>query len=194
MDRKRRVVASWEQEFKRITASPMASASYRIAEYDKDWPAQFEQEKARVVSALGIDEGCVVHVGSTSVPGLAAKPIIDMMVGIPAVEEAGRRVTLLEDIGYEHRGETVPGTLYIRKETPRRYNLHLTEHRGVFWEDHLLFRDHLRAHSDSRERYETLKRELMSRLAADPPAYNDGKSDFIRATMADARRELESSP
>lgn len=170
----------------------MASSSYQIVEYDADWPAQFEQERALVASSLGIDEGLVVHIGSTAVPGLAAKPIIDMMVGIPTIEGAGPSVASLEGIGFEHRGETVPGTLYIRKATPRRYNLHLTKHNGAFWADHLLFRDHLRAHSEARERYERLKRGLMSRLAADPPAYNEEKSGFIRATVADARGELES--
>ena len=171
----------------------MVSPSYKIVEYDADWPAQFEQERALVASALGIDEGHVVHIGSTSVPGLAAKPIIDMMVGISAIEEAEGVVASLEGVGYELRGERVPGTLRLSKATPRRYHLHITAQAGRFWVDLLLFRDHLRSHADARKQYGRLKRDVRSSLAADSPprAYNEGKADFIRATMAEARRECE---
>ena len=81
----------------------------------------------------------------------------------------------MESIGYEWRGDTVPGTLYLRKAGPMRFNAHLTRHDGVFWKEHLLFRDYLRADPKEAERYADLKRELMSRLAHDPPAYNTAK-------------------
>ena len=172
----------------------MASPSYRIADYDPDWPALFDQEKARVVAALGIAEERVLHIGSTAVPGLGAKPIVDMMVGVSSMAEAPKQVPLLEAIGYEWRGETAPGTLYIRKAEPRRFNLHMTPYRSDFWETHLLFRDYLRTYRDAAVEYEALKRELMSRLAHDPPAYNDGKSDFIRAIVSRARAGLGEGP
>ena len=101
----------------------MASPSYRIVEYDHRWPALFEEEKALVVAATGIAPQHVEHIGSTAVPGLGAKPTIDLMVGVPSVEDAQRQVEALEGVGYEWRGETVPGTLYIRKAEPRRFNL-----------------------------------------------------------------------
>ena len=169
----------------------MVSPNYKIIEYNPDWPDLFEQEKARVVSALGIGEERFQHIGSTAVPGLGAKPVLDMMAGIPSMATASKLVPLLEAIGYEWRGETLPGTLYIRKAEPRRFNLHVTAYGGAFWEDHLLFRDYLRAHRDACVDYEALKRDLMSASAHDPPAYNDGKTDFIRAIVNRARAGLK---
>ena len=128
------------------------------------------------------------HIGSTAVPGLGAKPIIDLMVGVPEVEGAQRQIEALEGVGYEWRGETVPGTLYLRKAEPRRFNLHLTRWEGEFWIDHLLFRDFLRIHPETAQEYEDLKRELMARLASDPPAYNAAKASFIQSILQQARR------
>ncbi len=167
----------------------MANPSYRIVDYDPHWPALFQQERARVVSALGIDGKRVQHIGSTAVPCLGAKPTVDIMVGIPSVVQASEHMPPLEAIGYEWRGETVPGTLYIRKAEPRRFNLHMTAYGGSFWQDNLLFRDYLRSHREASIEYEALKRGLMSRLAHDPPAYNDGKSDSIRTILYKARAE-----
>ena len=170
----------------------MAISSYRIVEYDHEWPAMFDEEKSLILSVLGIDQQHVAHNGSPSVPGLGAKPILDIMVGIPAMEQARAYVQPLQGIGYECRGETVPGTLYIRKAAPRRYNVHMTEYGGGFWEEHLLFRDYLRAHQDVSGQYEALKRRLMAELGPDPDraaraAYNDGKTAFIRAVVDKAR-------
>ena len=164
----------------------MIRPSYRIVEYDPHSPALFEEEKARVLIVLGINGDRVAHIGSTAVPGLASKPIIDLMVGVRAAEDTDVLVPRLAAIGYEHRGDTVPGTLYLRKAEPRRYNLHMTAHDGDFWVDHLLFRDYLRAHPDVARDYEELKRSTMAKLAHDPGAYNDSKAGFIEAVIARA--------
>ena len=159
-------------------------------EYDRRWPALFEKEKALIVEATGIAPERVEHIGSTAVPGLGAKPIIDLMAGVPKVEESQRQIEALEAVGYEHRGESVPGTLYIRKAEPRRFNLHMTQWEGSFWTDHLLFRDFLRTHPETARQYEDLKRKLMARLASDPRAYNDGKSSFIESVVERARERI----
>ena len=86
-------------------------------------------------------------------------------------------------VEYERRGETVPGTLYLRKAEPRRFNLHMTQWGGKFWLGLLLFHDFLRAHPETARQYEELKRELMARLASDPQAYNDGKASFIESIL-----------
>ena len=168
----------------------MTSPSYRIVKYDHRWPVLFADEKALVVAAAGVPPEHVEHIGSTAVPGLGAKPIIDLMVGVSKVEDAQREVEALEGLGYHWRGETVPGTLYLRKAEPRRFNLHLTQWKGKFWIDHLLFRDFLRTHPEKARQYQELKRELMSRLASDPPAYNDGKTSFIESVVQQARTRL----
>ena len=125
-------------------------------------------------------------------PGLGAKPILDMMLGVTRPSNVYRYLERLEGIGYEHRAETVPGTLYLRKASPHRFNLHVTDYEGAFWVEHLLFRDYLRAHRDVALRYENLKRALMSTLASDPPAYNEAKADFIERIVAAARVEATS--
>jgi len=117
------------------------------------------------------------------------------MVGIPGfnLDRVQSLLQPLESIGYEYRGETVPGTLYIRKAEPRRYNLHMSEYGGVFWEAHLLFRDYLRSHKDLARRYDELKRQLIARLAPEPDrtAYNDGKTAFINSVLDEARAEVK---
>ena len=165
----------------------MRSPSYRIVDYDHGWAALFEEEKALVVAATGISPNRVEQVGSTAVPGLAAKPIIDLMVGVPRVEDAQREIDALRAVGYDWRGETVPGTLYLRKAEPRRFNLHMTQWGGGFWLDLLIFRDILRTHPETARQYEDLKRDLMTRLASDPPAYNAGKTSFIESIAQRAR-------
>ena len=171
-------------------SSGVTSPSYRIVDYDHGWPSFFEEEKALVAAATGIAPERVEHVGSTAVPGLGAKPIIDLMVGVPRVEGAQREIDALAGVGYDWRGETVPGTLYIRKAEPRRFNLHMTQWGGNFWTDLLLFRDFLRTHRETARLYEDLKRELMVRLASDRPAYNDGKAPFIESVLQKARERI----
>ena len=174
----------------------MPTSSYRIVDYDPRWPQQFQQEKSSIVAVLGIHSDRVEHIGSTAIPGLGAKPIIDLIVGIPSSAESDgiqQFLQPLQSIGYQHRGETVPGTLYIRKAEPRRYNLHMTQHGGDFWVAHLLFRDYLRSHEDLAHRYEDLKRQLIAQLAPEPDraAYNDGKTTFINCVLEQARAEAE---
>ena len=165
----------------------MIRPSYRIVEYYPRSPALFEEEKARILAVLDVDGSRVAHIGNTAVPGLASKPIIDLMVGVPVMEDAGVFVERLQGIGYEHRGDTVPGTLYLRKAEPQRYNLHVTAYEGESWVERLLFRDCLRAHPAVAREYEELKRGVMARLAHDPPAYNDAKAEFIEAVVVRAR-------
>ena len=164
----------------------MTSPSYRIVDCDHGWPVLFEEEKALVAAATGITPKRVKHVGSTAVPGLGSKPIIDLMVGVPGVprvEDAQREIDALRNMGYDWRGETAPGTLYLRKAEPRRFNLHITQWGGEFWQDLLLFRDSLRTDPQTARQYEDLKRVLMARLASDPPAYNAGKTSFIESIV-----------
>ena len=166
-----------------------AAPSYRIVEYDGVWPVAFQAEKRLILSTCVVDETAVVHIGSTSVPGLGAKPTVDIMVGLPAAAAYDGPIDVFQGIGYEHRGETVPGIAYLRKAAPRRFNLHLTRLRGEFWVDNLLFRDYLRAHPEVAAEYERLKRQLMARYARAPQSYNDGKAGFIASVLRKARQE-----
>jgi len=148
----------------------------------------FEAERALLAAGLGLSPGHIEHIGSTAVPGLGAKPIIDVMVGVDSPEAFARYVALLSPLGYEHRGETVPGTLYNRKQGPPRANAHLCVFGGQFWEEHLLFRDFLSANPTTASAYESLKRQILVDVGPDPPAYNAAKEDFILGVLREARR------
>ncbi|MBK6317613.1 MAG: GrpB family protein [Dehalococcoidia bacterium] len=163
-----------------------AHPSYRIVPHDPDWAPIFESERALIAAALGLPPGQVQHIGSTAVPGLGAKPIVDVMVGVEEEAAYPRYVALLAPLGYEYRGETVPGTLYNRKQGPPRVNAHLCVLGGEFWSEHLLFRDYLRANPATAGDYEALKRRILDEVGQDPPAYNAAKEGFIRGVILDA--------
>jgi len=150
-----------------------------VVEYDPAWPAQFEEEQAEVRRALGELLVALEHGGSTSVPGLAAKPIIDMWAALRApVREAD--INAMAAIGYEYLGESaLPDQDYFVKTTPRVCHLHCYPAGHPEWDRHLSFRDWLRAHPEGAAAYARLKRELAERFPADGLAYTEAKSDFI---------------
>lgn len=151
-----------------------------LAEYDPAWPAQFEAEKARVVAALGPTLATIEHVGSTSVPGLAAKPLIDIVLAVPdstdeaayvpALERDGYRFVLREPDWFEHR--------LLRRE-PRRVNLHVVTIGCTEIAQMTGFRDWLRTHDEDRLRYEAAKRSLASGEWSEMQDYADAKTDVV---------------
>jgi putative glutamine amidotransferase len=156
---------------------------YGIVDYDPVWPARFEEEAERIRRALGDIAVRVEHVGSTAVPGLAAKPTIDVQVSVEAVVPRGPIVEPLVALGYEFWGDPVdPEHEYFRKEANgvRTHQLHVCPV-GSEWERrHLAFRDHLRAHPEDARRYADLKRRLATEHPNDVPSYNDAKTALIR--------------
>jgi GrpB-like predicted nucleotidyltransferase (UPF0157 family) len=161
-----------------------------IAPYDPFWPRAFALERTRIEAELGDAVTAVEHVGSTAVPGLGAKPIIDIMIGVSAIQHGERCIEPLMRLGYDYRGEAgIPGRLYFRKlaDGSRTHHIHLVEQGCDFWERHLLFRDHLRRHRHDARRYEILKRRLAARFGEDRIGYTEGKTAFIDAALARAR-------
>lgn len=171
-----------------------------IVDYDPAWPEQFEAEKTRIIEAAGRWITKVHHVGSTSVPGLASKPIIDIMVGLRAHADGEKTIEPMESAGYEYRGDAgVPGRYYFRKvtESPvpgqmfdgvgRTAHIHMYEESHPEWEAHLLFRDFLREQPAIMSRYADLKRKLAAEHPHDRPAYSEGKTDFIKVVVGRAR-------
>ncbi len=166
----------------------------RIVDYDPAWPAAFEDERGRIARALaGLGDGIVAieHAGSTAVPGLAAKPIIDILVGVRDLSVGEESVRPMEALGYEYRGEAgVPGRFYFRKGNPRTHHVHMVVHGGEFWESHIAFRDLLRTRGDLVEEYGALKRKLAERYGNDRVAYTDAKTPFIQAALSHARTPI----
>jgi rfaE bifunctional protein nucleotidyltransferase chain/domain len=169
----------------------------RIVPYDPRWPEMFEEERRRILEACGGAVAAVEHVGSTSVPGLGAKPVIDLMAGVRSLDDAPLCVTPLHRLGYVYvpRLEILmPERRYFRRGRPGAgtHHLHMVELGGDFWVKHLLFRDYLRAHPEAARDYETLKRKLADAHGSDHGAYTDAKTDFILSAV-EKQKEVVSS-
>ena len=167
----------------------MPTSAVRIVPYDTTWPREFEAEAARIERACDGLPIRLEHIGSTSIPGLAAKPVIDILAGRPGNVPGERYVAAFKQIGYEHKGAYgIPGRNYFRKGTPRTHHVHLFSVSSEMWRDHLLFRDYLRAHPEIAREYETIKRELVTMYLHDKEQYTDAKGPFVRSIV---RRALD---
>jgi GrpB-like predicted nucleotidyltransferase (UPF0157 family) len=159
-----------------------------IYPYDPAWPEHFQKEAARITEVLGGFAVRIEHVGSTSVPGLAAKPVIDIMVGLKSVDDGPRVIVPLEQLGYAHwyedpaRAERLYFVRWVDEaRSSRLSHIHAAPVGGTFWTELLLFRDWLRCDTANAARYETLKRDLAKQYINDRDAYTAAKTQFVRA-------------
>lgn len=150
-----------------------------LVSYDPQWPEMFTQEAAKIRAALG--ENCVTihHVGSTSIPGLSAKPIIDM---VPVVKDILKvNAAALESLGYEGRGEL--GMLFRRYFSNRVCHVHIWEEGNPEIDKHLIFRDYLMSNPEELKRYETLKLDLAKTFSQDRASYTLSKDNLIKEML-----------
>ena len=125
-----------------------------VVDYDPRWPAMFEEERARILEAIGEWLIDVQHVGSTSVPGLAAKPVIDLMPELRDLADAEHCIAPMEALGYEYVPQynaLLPERRYFQKGTsfPRTHHAHMVQRDTAFWRRHIEFRDYLRSHPEA---------------------------------------------
>ena len=153
-----------------------------VISYNPIWPIQFESEKSAIESSLGDVVVGVHHVGSTAVEGLAAKPIIDIILEVRSLESLDQSTPKLELMGYEAKGEFgIPGRRYFRKgRSQRTHQIHTfkTGDHNIF--RHLAFRDYLSRHPDARREYQELKIKLAMDCNDDLDFYCDGKDTFVK--------------
>lgn len=157
-----------------------------LVDYDPDWPVLFEEEKVRLETALkGVAHG-IEHYGSTSVPGLRAKPILDILVGIHPLEDWIRCKTPLENLGYDYAEQAGVPNHYIfgrgRDRSERTHLVHVVEFNGESWQSNLLFRDALRADPALREKYLVTKQHAATAAPTGRSKYNEDKHAFIEET------------
>jgi GrpB-like predicted nucleotidyltransferase (UPF0157 family) len=158
----------------------LESGIVRVVDYDDRWPLLFTEEARRIRGECGTLPLRLEHVGSTSIPGMCAKPVLDIAAGRPGEASIADYVAALERAGYEHRGERgLPGREYFRRGEPRAYHLHLVEEGGPLWRDYIAFRDYLRAHTEVAHELADLKRALAARFAHDRDAYLDAKGPHV---------------
>src|SRR3977135_2442654 len=161
------------------------AGSIVVSDYDPNWKTLFKQERTRIKNALGSFALAIEHVGSTAVPGLPSKPIIDLLVGVPGIEGAmARCIEPIEALGYNYIPEYVswlPGELFFRKGPPGpwTHHMHVMELSCPRWEALLVFRDYLRAHPEAAQAYADIKRDLAASSVDNIAAYRNGKTVFV---------------
>lgn len=155
--------------------------SIEVVAYDPAWPAVFEELRRRVWDVVSDVALTIEHVGSTSVPGLAAKSVIDMSVVVASTAEVARAIERLAAIGYVHRGNLgIEGreAFHSPPELPR-HHLYVCPAGSLGLRNHLALRDYLRMHPQAAQAYAALKQSLASEVDGDIDAYVKGKSAFI---------------
>jgi GrpB-like predicted nucleotidyltransferase (UPF0157 family) len=164
-----------------------------VCDFDPAWPAIFDQERARLRAVLGSVVTNIEHVGSTAVPGLAAKPIIDMLVGVRSLSEAKSScLEPLQALGYTYIPEYeswLPGEMLFRKGVPGpwTHHVHVIEPSSPRWEEYILIRDYLRRHPEIAHAYANLKKALV--FDDDIAGYRNAKRPFLHAVIAKAQAE-----
>ena len=167
-----------------------------LATYDPRWPIMYEEEKTKILAVT--DKAVAIeHIGSTSIPGSRAKPVIDILVGIRHLADVEECIEPLHTIGYEYRPgnkQLIPNTEYFRKgpSGANTHHLRMVEAESDLWQQYTLFRDYLRMHPDEAQRYERLKVEAYERHGRYLPL--EAKKNFIESIIAKARSEGTSSP
>ena len=164
-----------------------------IEDYDPRWPQLFEMLRSRLSAVLDELAISIEHVGSTAVPGLPAKPIIDIDVLLRLSTDLPVVITRLADLGYEHRGDLgVSGREAFRaKSDAVHHHLYVCPPGSREYDRHIAFRNYLRAHAADANVYALLKRELASKFVSDREGYNQAKNEFVQRILQRTLKTLE---
>jgi GrpB-like predicted nucleotidyltransferase (UPF0157 family) len=162
----------------------------KVVAYDPSWKSQFEREANRIAHALGEIVVSLHHIGSTAIPGIFAKPIIDILLEVGDIVQLDDKRAAMEQLGYEAIGEFgIPGRRYFRKDNPsgtRTHQVHAFQVNSPEIERHLAFRDYMIAHPLEAQTYSALKQRLALEHPEDIEAYMDGKDAYIKEHEARA--------
>ncbi len=161
----------------------------KLVPYSSEWKRLFAEEERVLRASIGAYVMDIQHVGSTAIPGLEAKPIIDIAVAVRRLEDVEKCIEPLERLGYEYKGdEGHPGRFFFAKGGPSRrtHYVHVVEWNSDSWKNLLLFRDYLRQHKEAAEEYAKLKRELARKSQGNRAFYTPGKAEFIESVLSRA--------
>ncbi len=156
----------------------------QVVPHDPHWPDAFESEAKIVATAFGENVVATHHIGSTSIPNIFSKPVIDMLIEVKEITNVDLRSSEMEWLGYEVKGEFgIPGRRYFRKDNAkgdRTHQIHVFKAGAAEAERHLAFRDYLKSHPIDAQKYSELKRSLAAKHPMNPAGYIDGKDPFIK--------------
>lgn len=162
----------------------------QLVAYDVSWPARFESERVILARVLAPWlAGSIEHVGSTAVPGLAAKPVIDIMAGVDTLSASLAAIPSLAQLGYLYAPYKTEVMHWFCKPSRsfRTHHLHLVPLHSHLWTERLTFRDHLRRHPRTAAEYAELKQRLATQYEFDREAYTDAKGPFVQRVLDRAR-------
>lgn len=155
-----------------------------VVPHNANWQSAFEDESQQVCVALGKNLVAIYHIGSTAIPTIHAKPIIDMLVAVEDITKVDQQNALMQALGYEVMGEFgIAGRRFFRKDNQvgiRTHHIHTFEVGSAQINRHLAFRDYMRSHPEDAQKYSELKHTLAQQHPYDIEGYMDGKSDFIK--------------
>ncbi|MCU6792493.1 GrpB family protein [Paenibacillus sp. WQ 127069] len=163
-----------------------------VVPYNEQWTVLFENEKS-ILSIIFKETALEIqHFGSTSVPGMLAKPIIDILIGVRTLELDSSTTVTLEQIGYEGFGESgVKGRLYFRKRKEHAYNLAIVVWNGEQWVNNILIRNYLRKNPDIAKQYSDRKLSSLNKGITTLLAYSDEKADYVYSLLERARQSIQ---
>ena len=161
-----------------------------VVDYNPNWPAAFESLRSRIAMALGTLAQRIEHVGSTAVPGLAAKPVIDLDVLLRSTEDLPLAIRRLAELGYVHQGNLgiAEREAFAAPPGQAAHHLYVCPPESAEFRRHLALRDYLRTHPAEARSYGELKRELAARYAEDRAAYIEAKRLFVEELVERALR------
>ncbi len=165
----------------------------KLSKYDPEWKTLFEEESNKLLTVASDYLEDVQHIGSTAIPGIVSKPIIDILAAINSLSNISKIIKPLEQLDYIHRGEQgIPNRhLFVKGgEDYRTHHLHVVEKEHSEWPKHILFRDYLRSHPLEAQEYSKLKQDLLKKYEFDREQYTDSKSDFIKKILEKAKQDL----
>ena len=158
--------------------------------YNPKWKELFKHERELISTTLSDFLVDIQHIGSTAIPAIVSKPIIDIAVAIDDLSNIEQVITLLEEEGYEYRGEQgIPDRhLFVKGgEESRTHHIHVMDNTSFEWKKHILFRDYLIQHPSEAKQYSKLKKKLASEFEFDRGKYTDGKDEFIQRIIERAK-------
>ncbi len=168
-----------------------------FSKYNPQWPEKFENEALKIREILGNQILDIQHIGSTSIPNLSAKPIIDIGVLVSSIDDVQFFVSKLSIIGYDHKPDmSSEERIFLRKGNPVEYHLSVACPKHLFWNRNITFRDYLRTHPELAKEYENLKIKNLSETPetdsddlSRSKIYNKGKGDFVQKVLDLAKTE-----
>jgi GrpB-like predicted nucleotidyltransferase (UPF0157 family) len=172
----------------------MKQAEVVVVPYDSAWPRQFEEERRLILATIGQwISGLVEHIGSTAVPGLCAKSVIDIMVGVQSLEASRDALPILKQISYVYFPYKPDIMHWLCKPSDeiRTHHMHIVPVGSPLWRDRLTFRDFLRQNPDAASEYAALKLRLAGQFGQDREAYTDSKGPFIQKILERARSQSQ---